>query len=177
MMRDNFHVLRRLFATSTRSISFARRMAVVRTRTLAIAAGFFCLLQGRGDVVADWNNEALAAIRNESIAPPQASRKLAILHIAIHDAVNSIAPTHAPYLINLPAAPETSVQAAVAAAGHRTLTFLFPSQTAAFDSALAESLSSVASDAARSNGIALGQAMAALALNDRSSDGASTRVP
>jgi membrane-associated phospholipid phosphatase len=152
-------------------------MAVLRIRTFAIAAAFFCLLQGRGDVVTDWNNQALSAIRNESIAPPQASRQLAILHIAIHDAVNSIAPTHAPYLINLPAAPNTSVQAAVAAAGHRTLTFLFPSQTAAFDAALADSLASVADMAARSNGVALGQAMADLVLNDRSSDGASTSVP
>ena len=128
-------------------------------------------------MVTDWNNQALAAIRNESIAPPQASRQLAILHIAIHDAVNSVAPTHAPYLINLPATHATSVEAAAASAGHRILTFLFPSQTASFNSALANSLASVTNDVARSNGLALGQAVADLVLNDRSSDGASTSVP
>ncbi len=125
----------------------------------------------------DWNNHALSAIRNESMAPPQAARNLAILHIAIHDTVNAINPTHAPYLTNLPAPPVISIGAAAAAAGHRTLTSLFPSQTASFDAALADSLADISNETARSNGIALGQLMADLVLNERSDDGASTSVP
>ena len=50
----------------------------------------------RADVVTDWNNAALDAIRAGSTAPPIASRSLAILHVSIYDAVNGIARTHEP---------------------------------------------------------------------------------
>ena len=53
----------------------------------------------RGDVVTDWNNAALDAIRAGRTAPPIASRSLAILHAAIYDAVNGIARTHEEYLV------------------------------------------------------------------------------
>src|SRR5881409_1063471 len=46
------------------------------------------------DVVTDWNNAALDAIRTGNTAPPIASRSLAILHASIYDAVNGIARTH-----------------------------------------------------------------------------------
>jgi hypothetical protein len=42
------------------------------------------------DVVTDWNNAALDAIRDGHTPPPIASRSLAILHVSIYDAVNGI---------------------------------------------------------------------------------------
>jgi hypothetical protein len=48
------------------------------------------------DVVTDWNNAALDAIRADRTAPPIASRSLAILHASIYDAVNGIARSHEP---------------------------------------------------------------------------------
>ncbi len=51
------------------------------------------------DVVTDWNNAALDAIRADRTAPPIASRSLAILHASIYDAVNGIARTYEPYLV------------------------------------------------------------------------------
>src|SRR5207302_10865526 len=56
-------------------------------------------IPARGDVVTDWNNAALDAIRFERTAPPIASRSLAILHVSIYDAVNGIARTHETYLV------------------------------------------------------------------------------
>ena len=56
-------------------------------------------IPARGDVVTDWNNAALDAIRADRTAPPIASRSLAIVHVAIYDAVNGIARTHEPYLV------------------------------------------------------------------------------
>ena len=53
----------------------------------------------RADVVTDWNNAALDAIRANNTAPPIASRSLAILHASIYDAVNGIARTNEPYLV------------------------------------------------------------------------------
>jgi hypothetical protein len=40
------------------------------------------------DVLTDWNNAALDAIRAGNTSPPIASRSLAILHVSIYDAVN-----------------------------------------------------------------------------------------
>ena len=50
-------------------------------------------IPARGDVVTDWNNAALDAIRADRTAPPIVSRSLAIVHVAIYDAVNGIART------------------------------------------------------------------------------------
>jgi hypothetical protein len=51
------------------------------------------------DVVTEWNNSTLDAIRAGHTAPPIASRSLAILHVSIYDAVNGIERTHEPYLV------------------------------------------------------------------------------
>ncbi len=53
----------------------------------------------KGDVVTDWNNATLDAIRTGRTPPPIASRSLAILHVSIYDAVNGITRTHEPYLV------------------------------------------------------------------------------
>ena len=56
-------------------------------------------IPANADVVTDWNNAALDAIRAGRTAPPIASRSLALLHVSIYDAVNGIARTHEPYLV------------------------------------------------------------------------------
>ncbi len=63
------------------------------------------------DVVTDWNTAALDAIRAGSTAPPIASRSLAILHVSIYDAVNGIARTHEPYLVQSAVSSSASRQA------------------------------------------------------------------
>src|ERR1700750_1819034 len=75
----------------------------------------------RGDVVTDWNNAALDAIRANGTAPPIASRNLAILHVAIYDAVNGIARTHEPYLVQSAVPASASRPAAASAAAHLAL--------------------------------------------------------
>ena len=53
--------------------------------TLLATASF-----ARGDVVTDWNETALLAIKTDRTAPPKAARALAMMHTAICDAVNGI---------------------------------------------------------------------------------------
>ena len=65
----------------------------------AISLASITGIPANGDVVTDWNTAALNAIRAGSTAPPIASRSLAILHVSIYDAVNGIARTHEPYLV------------------------------------------------------------------------------
>ena len=131
----------------------------------------------RADLVADWNSLALSAIRNESTAAPLAARNLAILHVAMHDAVNAVAPTHAFYGQKLVVTPPTSDQAAAAAAAHRVLADLFPSQSAAFDAALAVSLATIPNTPEKTNGIGLGEFVADNILDWHANDGSSTSVP
>lgn len=128
-------------------------------------------------MICDWNNQALSAIRNESTSPPLAARNLAMLHIAIHDAVNSVEPTHHGFLTNITVVGPASVEAAAATAAHRTLRILFPSEAASFDSALADGLQAIPDGNAKSNGIILGRAVADGVLSSRSADGSATSVP
>ena len=85
------------------------------------------------DVVIDWNEAALDAIRASNTTPPAASRNLAILHAAIYDAVNGIRGTHEPYLVGGGAPRRASVEAAGSAAAHDVLIVLYPGRGDAFE--------------------------------------------
>lgn len=99
------------------------------------------------DPILYWNEVALEANRvshtngkNEQTGPTLSSRALAIVHLAMYDAYagvrgNPITPVNlSPYLPGLPdPKPGASLDAAVAAAAHATLSSLFPSQKAYFD--------------------------------------------
>ncbi|WP_437783449.1 phosphatase PAP2 family protein [Sorangium sp. So ce1097] len=132
------------------------------------------------DAVLDWNAVALDAIAQdysdpsgpvEQRGPTRVSRVLAIVHAAIFDAVNSIVESHEPYLTLFPE-PDASIDTAVAAAAHRTLTALYPGQTAALDSRLDQYLAKIPESGAKEDGLALGNAVAGEILAQREDDGA-----
>ena len=75
----------------------------------------------RADVVLDWNEVTLAAIQRTSTPPPVAARALAMTHVAIYDAVNSIEPTHQSFRVYSAVSPTTSREAAAAQAAFRVL--------------------------------------------------------
>ncbi|MFO0883153.1 MAG: hypothetical protein U0894_03040 [Pirellulales bacterium] len=60
------------------------------------------------DMVLTWNDRALAAIKTASSAPPVASRNLAIVHVAVYDALNAIDRTGQPYAVDVLAQPSAS---------------------------------------------------------------------
>lgn len=99
------------------------------------------------DSILIWNEVALEANKvsqsngkGEQTGPVLASRALAMVHLAIYDAYAGVKNDPAnlpPYLNNLPVAPAgASPQDAVAGAAFQSLTKLFPSQSAFFDSEL-----------------------------------------
>ncbi len=101
-------------------------------------------LQTATDPILYWNAVALEANRvshtngeGEQTGPTLSSRALGIVHLAMYDAYAGIAkdPTDLPpYLTGLPVPDmNASIDAAVAAAAHATLSALFPSQKAFFD--------------------------------------------
>lgn len=143
--------------------------------------GSACLLPAlcvaQANRIGDWNAQAIAAVQRESTPPPLAARNLAMLHVAIHDAVNAVAGTHHPYAANFKLSDPASAEAAAASAAHRVLRSLFPSQRAAFDATLEASLNDLADDLERRRGIELGQTVAEWILSLRADDGSSTTVP
>ncbi|WP_328474742.1 phosphatase PAP2 family protein [Actinoplanes sp. NBC_00393] len=90
------------------------------------------------NAVLDWNETFLQAIRVRGGAPGPIARVGAILHIAMHDAIVAIAPTHAPYLEGLNGAGTENPEAAVHRAAHTVLSTLYPEQSAVFDAQLTQ---------------------------------------
>jgi vanadium chloroperoxidase len=93
------------------------------------------------DQILYWNDVSLEANRvshtngkNEQTGPTLSSRALAIVHLAMYDAFVGVSKKLTPYLPGLPApVAGASVDAAIAAAAHATLSKLFPSQKPFFD--------------------------------------------
>jgi hypothetical protein len=129
------------------------------------------------DVVTDWNEVALNAIRADKTAPPKASRGLAMVHVAIYDAVNAVDGTHKAYLVTTAPPAGTSAEAAAAAAGHRVLVALFPSQQATFDAALDTSLAAILNGTSKDDGVALGESVADQVIAARADDHSADVVP
>jgi len=130
----------------------------------------------RGDVVTDWNNAALDAIRADRTAPPIASRSLAIAHVAVYDAVNGIARTHEPYLVPTAVPTSASRVAAATAAAHRTLVSLFPNHTSTFDALHATILAGIPNGPQKTNGVTWGEFVATQILAARANDGSNAIV-
>jgi hypothetical protein len=124
------------------------------------------------NVVTDWDEKAVAFIQPRMV-PPVAYRAMAIVHIAMFDAVNSIEPLYRPYYAQLPATRETSKDAAAAAAAGAVLTKLLPDVASDIQAALKSYLSAIPESGAKSDGIKLGDAVAAKILEARAADGSS----
>ena len=122
----------------------------------------------RADVITDWNSTAIAVAR--AAGDPVILRTLAMVHIAMFDAVNSAGPRFHSYAVQLPGGG-ASPEAAAAAAAHGILIRRFPSQQATLDVALTASLASVADGSAEDTGRLLGDAVAAAIHQLRVGDG------
>ncbi len=89
----------------------------------------------------------------EQLGPGRASRAMAIVHIAMFDAVNAVGGEYESYTgVQAPRGP-LSLEAAISQAAHDTLAALFPAQSASFDTWLAEDLAEVKNKNAKANGI------------------------
>jgi hypothetical protein len=115
----------------------------------------------------------------EQLGPGRSARAMAIVHIAMFDAVNAIAGGYRGYTALARAAEPSSMEAAVAQAAHDTLAALFPSQAGALDELLAEDLARLraARPAVKAAGIALGRRAAAAILALRADDGSQHAEP
>src|SRR5262245_38087084 len=88
----------------------------------------------RADAVTDWNQTTLAT-QNAlagigAIRTPPAGRALAMVHASIYDSVNAIYRQYGVYAVDMQPPTPTSPEAATAAAAHKVLVNLYPSQQA-----------------------------------------------
>src|SRR5215467_84706 len=167
---------------------------MIHSRLAFLAAVSFHMIvsptPARADAVTDWNLTAASASLAAGLSTPEGSvdplhesRIFAMMHAAIHDALNAIDPRFEPYASEAQAPADASPEAAVAAAAHDVLIVLFgqipdpPFPPAVASMALIEAaydaaLASIPDASARMKGIQAGQQAAAAILALRAGDGA-----
>jgi PAP2 superfamily len=147
------------------------KMAVASRLGVALLAlvGFSATV--RADVVTDWNVITLQAAAAAGLNPQRQHRVAAMVHVAIHDAVNSIAPRYEAYAVHLPLAAHASIQAAVIQAAYGVLIRLLPSRSPTLDAARLASLSVIPDRPAKAAGVSVGEAVAGRIVFLRSKDG------
>jgi hypothetical protein len=136
-----------------------------------------CLLSV--DPILEWNAVALEVNRisysggvvNDEIGPTRSSRALAIEHVAMFDAWNSIHRQFTPYLVLAPDATFASDVAAVAQAAHDAILAMYPHQQEYIDTALTQSLRRVPDGVRKDRGIAVGSYVAQQCVDSRIDDG------
>ena len=119
------------------------------------------------DVITDWNEKAVAFVAKQRMLPPQAERVVASVHVAMFDAVNSIERRYRPYRLAVTTAKETSKEAAAAAAAGMVLAGLHPKEAEELNSLMAAYLATIPASAAKSDGIKVGQEVAAKIVAER----------
>ena len=130
--------------------------------------------RNHADVVLDWNATAEATLFVPAAGRPGpvAFLDIAIVHAAVHDAVQAIDKRFESYHVNIPGA-SGSPAAAAAKAAHDVMVNILPGKTADFDAAYVASLAKYGL-AENDPGVAVGATAAAGILALRANDG---RVP
>jgi PAP2 superfamily len=125
----------------------------------------------RSDVVVAWNSLAYdLAFAEDQFGTFKGHRALAMMHLAMHDALNAIAPRYEPYAYSGRSRGAHPI-AAAAQAAHDVLAAQYHNQAAAIATELSRWLDQVPDADPRARGIALGQAAAAAILAQREDDG------
>jgi hypothetical protein len=122
------------------------------------------------NVITDWNENAVTFV-TPRMGPGSAQRVVATMQVAMFDAVNSIERRYRPYLVQLPAAPAASKEAAATAAAGAVLARLIPEVQGQVSGMTISYLASIPDSDAKAEGIKLGETIAAKTLEVRAKDG------
>src|SRR5262247_3944232 len=135
-----------------------------------IVAAALLVAPAHADVVTDWNVTTNALVAND-VGNNRKLRTLAMVHVAMSDAINTVQNRYTRVVASLPAAPSASAEAAAATAARQILTQIYPEQQAKIEETYAASLQAIPDGAAKSEGIKLGMEVAAAVQADRAHDG------
>src|SRR2546429_1958168 len=127
-----------------------------------IVAAALLVAPARADVITDWNVTTNALVAKDVGNNPKL-RTLAMVHVAMSDAINTVQNRYTRVVATLPAAPGASAEAAAATAARQILTQVYPGQKTKIEEAYAASLKAIPDGPAKTEGIKLGMAAAAAA--------------
>jgi hypothetical protein len=96
--------------------------------------------------------------------------------VSIYDAVNGIARTHDPYLVQSAVSGSASREAAAIAAAHTALVNLLPASRSNFDALHASILAGIPNGPQKSAGLSWGESVAMQILVARANDGSNASV-
>jgi hypothetical protein len=144
----------------------------MKGRTFSLIIAGLCLGTNatRADVVTDWNEKAVAFVTSKSMPPPAADRIMAMVHVAMYDAVNSIEHRYRPFLVAITPEMPVSPDAAAATAASTVLAGISADSSAELKAASAAYLAAIPDGGAKTEGIKLGEAVAARILEARAKD-------
>jgi hypothetical protein len=129
------------------------------------------------NVVADWDAIAANTIVTVGGAAPASSFIFfAYVDVAVYDAVNSIEHRDRPFALRVRAPRGASVDAAVITAAHDVLVHYYPLQQAALDADEDASLAAIPNSQAKTDGMTVGQAVAASWIDLRANDGVNAPI-
>ncbi len=118
-----------------------------------------------------WTAAMLEAVRLAAATPPVASRAMAMVSIAMYDAVNSVNAASTAFLAKVGSPSGASAPAAGVAAAHAVLSHLFPAQRSIFNQLYTSSLGQIDPGQSRDDGLAVGAAVGEVIIALRLDDG------
>jgi PAP2 superfamily protein len=130
--------------------------------------------------VIEWNRTLLVILRTPGAQPRtiHSTRSFAMLHASIFDAVNNIDGTYRPYLVRLSNISRLASQPAAAdQAAHDVLVALYPAFQTTLDAELQQDLEQIPEGQDKTDGVTVGQTVAAQILASRGTDGANLTPP
>ena len=141
-----------------------RRPAILLALTVIGGAVLPC----HADVITDWDAKASAAASPAALG----EREVAIVDIAMFDAVNSISPKYRRYLVKENGFGDASAEAAAASAAASALAKLHPQSAAEFKATLEDYVKGLpASHSDVAKGMRLGELVAQRVFDSRAADG------
>jgi hypothetical protein len=144
-------------------------------RTFGVCMLMASLLFGpavaKADVVLDWN--LIAVNTTNPSGPFVQARSVAIVQLAVFEAVNAITGDYRPYLGTIGAPHDASADAAAIQAAYRVLITYFSGSALMLNTARANSLALIPDGQPKSDGVAVGDAAANAMIALRANDGSS----
>ncbi len=126
---------------------------------------------GDVDLVIEWNEAVLGVAEAEDgFLTLKGLRTVTMMHLAMHDALNSIRPEYAHYVYHQ-ATPEADPVAAISEAAFVVATGQYPAQQKRFEAMRDQRLHAIDAGEKRDAGVQLGSAAAQAVLDERRGDG------
>jgi hypothetical protein len=146
------------------------------TRMSLIASLFVVLsVTAHANVITDWNASTFDIMRAAKVDGAPAARTLAIVHVSMADAVNTVQNRYTRYAYRGKLQPAASPEAAAASAARSALMTLFPTQRTRIEEAYAATTHAIPDTPAKDAGRMIGGEAAAAVIADRAND--NTTVP